>query len=84
MNESTIELLFVAAIRDRVVDAFADPVIFANEAAAIRSFKQSCAQSPIWSDLELFALGTYDRKRGVFKPLENPSFITSGGAILHE
>lgn len=80
MNEN----LFVVAFRDRVTDAFGDPVVFANEAAALRSFRQSCEQSPIRSDLELFALGTYDRKRGVFKPLENPSFMTSGGVNSNE
>lgn len=73
------EQLFVVAFRDRVIDAFGDPVIFPNEAAAVRSFRQTCEKSPVASDLELFQLGTYDRKRGVFTPLENPSFITSGG-----
>lgn len=73
------ENFIVVAFRDRVIDAFGDPTVYPNEAAAVRSFRQACEKSPIGGDLELFALGSFDRKRGVLLPLENPSFITSGG-----
>lgn len=73
------DLLVVVAFRDRIADSYGDPVVFPNEAVAVRSFRQTCDQSPIGSDLELYRLGSYDRKLGKFVSLENPSFITSGG-----
>lgn len=72
------DCLVVVAFRDRIADSYGDPVVFPNDAVAVRSFRQTCDQSPIGSDLELYRLGSYDRRLGKFVSLENPSFITSG------
>lgn len=71
--------LYVCCFRDRVVGHFADPVVFANEATAVRSFLSMVEQSPVGSDLELYHLGSFDRLTGQFVPLPSPEFVMLGG-----
>lgn len=54
----------IFSIKDVVVGAFSDILIFPNTDVAKRYFKSLCAESKVKNDLQLFALGSYNSVTG--------------------
>lgn len=77
----------LCAVQDRKSELYASPLVFVNDADAIRSFVDAVnredAQSLIYlhpDDYDLFRIGSYDDSDGVLCPEPHRRLLTGGEA----
>lgn len=77
----------VCAVQDRKSELFASPLLFVNEADAIRNFADAIgredAQSMLFlhpDDYDLFRIGTYDDSDGILIPENHRRLLTGSEA----
>lgn len=72
--------------RDKVANRFSAPMMFTNQASAIRDFEMRVKDEDVLmkfspADFDLFYAGEFDNESGKFEPVL-PEFVVNGASLL--
>lgn len=78
-----MQVIIVCSVKDRLANAFSQPMYFATEGQAIRAFQDALADpqnsmSKHPDDYDLYRLGTWDDNLGRFTNDEQPTQLALG------